>query len=67
VIAITNYDEVIKVVAPKRLKLNEAQGVYDVQTAKLKEKQKELDAVTGKLDELYAKLNEKQDEQKVYK
>ncbi len=64
-IAIVNYDEVIKVVAPKRLKLKDAQAVFNVQMSKLNEKQKELDAVTGKLNELYEKLHVKQNEQKV--
>ena len=44
------YDRVAKVVAPKKIKLAEAEAELSVQMAKLNEKRAELQAVLGKLN-----------------
>eukprot|EP00117_Sycon_ciliatum_P023820 scpid1450/ scgid20157/ Dynein heavy chain 3, axonemal; Axonemal beta dynein heavy chain 3; Ciliary dynein heavy chain 3 len=46
------YDRVAKVVAPKKIKLKEAEGELSVQMAKLTEKRAALKEITDKLDAL---------------
>jgi len=43
--ALDIYDRVIKIVAPKKLKLAEAEAELDVQMSKLEEKRAELKTV----------------------
>jgi dynein heavy chain len=65
VIAISDYDGVFKIIAPKQASLKEAQNTLEQQMAKLDEKKKELKIITDKLQTLYDKLSTKQIEQKV--
>ena len=65
VIALSDYDTVYKVIAPKQASLKEAQQVLDQQMAKLNEKKKELAIITEKLQGLYDKLTKKNIEKKV--
>ncbi|KAK3779689.1 hypothetical protein RRG08_013644 [Elysia crispata] len=62
--AIDVYDGVIKVVAPKRESLAEAEAVLEEQMSKLKVKQAELKSVTDKLQALNDNLVQKQTEKK---
>ena len=64
VIAISSYDEISKIVRPKREKLEEARAMLDNQLVNLAEKGKELKRVTAKLQLLYDKLETKQIEQR---
>ena len=67
VIAISDYDSIFKIIAPKQASLKEAQNTLEQQMAKLDEKKKELKIITDKLQTLYDKLSTKQIEQKVNK
>lgn len=64
VIAISSYDEISKIVRPKREKLEEARAMLDDQLANLAEKGKELKRVTARLQLLYDRLETKQIEQR---
>ena len=63
--AIEVYDQVAKVVAPKRASLAKAEGEFGGLMASLKQKQGELKEVTDKLDKLNEDLDVKQTEKKV--
>lgn len=65
VIALSTYDQIYKVVAPKKESLAKAQEVLNDQMVKLEKKRKELAIVTEKLQILYDKLTAKQIEQRV--
>ena len=67
VIAISDYDGVFKIIAPKQASLLEAQTTLEQQMAKLDEKKKELKIISDKLQGLYDQLSTKQIEQKVKK
>lgn len=66
VYAISEYDKIAKVVAPKRKALAAAQAVFDDATAKLELKQQQLRQVQEKLSELEQDLQKrKSDYQKM--
>ena len=65
IIAISTYDNIYKVVAPKKESLRVAQEILNDQMAKLEVKRKELAVVTNKLQVLYDRLTTKQIEQRV--
>ncbi|XP_063710592.1 dynein axonemal heavy chain 3-like [Symsagittifera roscoffensis] len=58
VLAMEVYERVAKVVAPKKIKLAEAQGELEVQMTKLNAKRAELKAIVDKLQTLQDKLDE---------
>ncbi|KAL3852322.1 hypothetical protein ACJMK2_015979 [Sinanodonta woodiana] len=60
--ALDVYDSVAKVVAPKRLSLEQAEGQLATQMAQLHKKQAELQAITDKLNRLTDNLQTKQGE-----
>ncbi|XP_023932407.1 dynein heavy chain 3, axonemal [Lingula anatina] len=60
--ALDTYDQVAKVVAPKRKSLEAALAVYDDQMSQLRQKQAELKEVTDKLDKLNENLDTKMEE-----
>ena len=63
--AIETYDEVAKVVAPKKASLEKAEGEFGGLMSSLRQKQGELKAVTDKLQKLNDDLEVKQAEKKV--
>ena len=65
--AIEVYDQVAKVVAPKRASLQKAESEFGGLMASLQQKQGELKEVTDKLDKLNQDLDTKQAEKKVRK
>ncbi|GBP05920.1 Dynein heavy chain 7, axonemal [Eumeta japonica] len=65
VIAMTKYDKVAKVVAPKKQRLAAAQAVYDKAMAALAVKQAQLKAIQDKLKVLEDKLAEQSRHQKM--
>ncbi|KAI5631027.1 dynein heavy chain and region d6 of dynein motor domain-containing protein [Phthorimaea operculella] len=65
VIAMTKYDKVAKIVAPKKQKLAAAQAVYDKAMASLAVKQAQLAEIQEKLAKLEAALAEQKRQQKV--
>ncbi|XP_047042351.1 dynein axonemal heavy chain 7 [Helicoverpa zea] len=65
VIAMTKYDKVAKVVAPKKQRLAAAQAVYDKASAALAVKQAQLKEVQDKLKTLEMALAEQSRQQKV--
>ncbi|XP_075250490.1 dynein axonemal heavy chain 3-like isoform X2 [Convolutriloba macropyga] len=58
VLAMEVYERVAKVVAPKKIKLAEAEGELEIQMAKLNAKRAELKAIVDKLKTLQDKLEE---------
>ncbi|GAB1601341.1 dynein heavy chain 12, axonemal-like isoform X2 [Argonauta hians] len=58
------YDKVNKAVAPKKVKLAEAEGALNEMMGKLREKQAELSAVEKRLADLKASFNETKDKKK---
>ncbi|XP_026726846.1 dynein heavy chain 7, axonemal [Trichoplusia ni] len=65
VIAMTKYDKVAKVVAPKKQRLAAAQAVYDKASAALAIKQAQLKEVQDKLKKLEDALAEQNRQQKI--
>ncbi|XP_041972117.1 dynein axonemal heavy chain 7 isoform X2 [Aricia agestis] len=65
VIAMTKYDKVAKIVAPKKQRLAEAQAVYDKAMAALAVKQAQLKEVQEKLANLENVLTEQSKQQKM--
>jgi dynein heavy chain, axonemal len=65
IIAISNYDKIIKIVAPKQARLTRAQNVLNDQMVNLNKKQNDLKSITDKLQSLNDKLDIKQIEQRV--
>lgn len=65
IIALSTYDQIYKVVAPKKESLAKAQEELNEQMIKLEKKRKELAVVTEKLQILYDRLTAKQIEQRV--
>ena len=63
--AIDVYDQVAKVVAPKKASLAKAEGEFEGLMSSLRQKQGELKEVTDKLDKLNQDLDVKQAEKKV--
>lgn len=64
VIAISSYDSVYKIIAPKQASLKQAEDILRVQMAQLAIKEKELAVIMDKLQSLYDQLNMKQNEKK---
>ncbi|KAK2157592.1 hypothetical protein LSH36_188g04054 [Paralvinella palmiformis] len=58
------YDQVAKVVAPKKQSLDQAESIYGEHMSKLRKKQAELQEITDKLNKLNDDLDLKQKEKK---